>query len=192
MTQQEAAAAGQPGGMDASTGNPPFDNTSRRWQTSAGAAVLAVALWMGWAAWHIPAMQGAQSTQAAWVPGLCAVALAVCGVWLMAEARSGGWRNMGAASRMAGMQITHCAWVAAGLLVNVLLIAQIGFVLASALCYVLALQGLRRAAHGGQALRLQHLLKDAAWGLGLSALVLALFTRVLGVALPVLTDSGWL
>ena len=69
-----------------------------------------------------------------------------------------------------------------------LLIRHSGFVLAAALCYVLALQGLRRAAQPDLPLRGRRVLTDVLVGLVLAALVYVLFVRVLGVSLP----AGWL
>lgn len=160
-----------------------------RYQRGVGAAVLLLALWMGWGVWRIPS---AGSAEAAWVPGLCALALAVCGIGLMAEAQRGGWRHVSSAGGQASMQLGPGLWIAAGLLVNVLLMPHVGFVLASMLCYVLAVQGLRRAAQSAAPAHVRVWLQDGAMGLGWSMLVWLLFTQILNVALPALLISGWL
>ena len=76
----------------------------------------------------------------------------------------------------------------AGLLLCALLIRQSGFVCAAALCYVLALQGLRAAEQPGLGVRGIRLVTDGAVGLLLAAVVYVLFTKVLGISLP----AGWL
>jgi putative tricarboxylic transport membrane protein len=83
------------------------------------------------------------------------------------------------------------AWVSAALLVNAALITTIGFIFSCTLCYVLAVQGLRRAA-GQEAGRPQTLLSDLIAGVALSAPVFWTFTQFLAINLPGLTSSGWL
>lgn len=166
--------------------------SSLNWQTGIGAAVLLMALWIAFATWRIPSVAYAAAKGGALVPGICAVALAICGCWLIWEARNGGWRNVGAASSLSGAQITPWVWVSAGLLSNVLWIGQIGFVLSCALCYLLAVQGLRRASRDANPLGAKSLLQDVGLGCALSLLVMLMFTRVLGIRLPALTSTGWL
>jgi len=67
----------------------------------------------------------------------------------------------------------------------------VGFVLACALCYTLAVHGLRSAE--GQPWRgPRGTLADAVIGMALSLPVFWLFTRLLKVNLPGLTGTGWL
>jgi putative tricarboxylic transport membrane protein len=58
-------------------------------------------------------------------------------------------------------------WVSAGLLLNAALITTVGFILSCTLCYVLAVQGLRRAA--GQDARHSAWAVDGVTGLLISA-----------------------
>ena len=81
------------------------------------------------------------------LPWLVSVALTVCGAWIVWEARTGGFREMEAPSGALQPYWTGFIWVSAGLLLNAALITSIGFILSCTLCYVLAVQGLRRA-HG--------------------------------------------
>lgn len=146
MTKQDAAAPLQQ--FQTETEALRAETASTRWQVAAGVAVLAVALWIGLATWRIPAMPGTDGTGAGLVPGLCAFALAIGGMWLIWEARTGGWCQVVTASRAVRAQITPWVWISAGLL------------------------------------------QDSAMGFLLSLLVLALFMRVLGIALPALTAAG--
>lgn len=122
-----------------------------------------------------------------WVVGL---ALLACGVGLVWEAVSGGFR---------GLYDDDCGkadwkgfvWMSAGILLNALLITTIGFILSCALCFVFAVCGLR-SAEGRLDLRPRALLGYAAMGVALSAPVYWMFTKALAINLPGLTDTGWL
>ncbi len=162
--------------------------TSHVWQMGVGGAIVLAALVLAWGAWQIPAQMAQTDGGAALLPSLCAAALLLCGGWLVWEARHGGWRNMAASAGQGQLQITPWVWVSAGVLLGALLMRHSGFVLAAALCYVLALQGLRRAAQPDLRLSGKRVLADVLAGLVCAALVYVLFVRVLGVSLP----AGWL
>lgn len=180
MTQTDAAASA--GERD--TAKQP----STAWQTGVGLAIVLAALVLALGAWQVPVPTPVEDGGARLVPGLCAAVLCVCGGWLVWEARHGGWRNASALSGGLHLQVTPWVWVSAGLLLSALLIRHSGFVLAGALCYVLALQGLRLAAQPDGRLHGARLAADVLIGLVLAVLVYLLFTRVLGIALP----AGWL
>ena len=79
----------------------------------------------------------------------------------------------------------------AGIVANASLITTIGFILSCALCYLLAVQGMRRA-QGQAASRPGVLLADVLTGLAISAPVYWAFTQFLAINLPGLTSTGWL
>ncbi len=82
-------------------------------------------------------------------------------------------------------------WVSAGLLLNAALITTLGFILSCTLCYLLAVQGLRRAAgQGGGSARTWGV--DVVTGVLISAPVFWVFTQFLAINLPGLTQTGWL
>lgn len=162
--------------------------SSTRGQTRAGVAIALAALGLAWGAWPLPGPMQAEDGGAGLLPALCAAALLLCGLWLVWEARHGGWRHLGARSGAATVNVTACAWVSAGMLLSGLLMPHSGFVLAASLCYVLALQGLRVAAQPALRGRVQRWAVDAVVGAMIAGVVYALFTRVLGIALP----AGWL
>ena len=83
------------------------------------------------------------------------------------------------------------AWVTAGLLANAALITTIGFIFSCTLCYLLAVQGLRRAA-GEDAGHPRVLGIDVVTGLAISAPVFWTFTQFLAINLPGLTSTGWI
>lgn len=181
MTEQDAAVPAQ------SLGESPPSLPSAAWQTGVGVVVVVCAVAWAWGVWTMPASTPWHGGGARLVPAVCAAVLLVCGVWLIWEARQGGWRNVSALSGHAGLQWMPWVWVSTGLLLGGGLMGVTGFVLAASLTYVLALQGLRLAADATARNSLRRWLCDGAWGLALATLVFVLFTQVLGIALP----AGW-
>jgi putative tricarboxylic transport membrane protein len=160
-------------------------------QTLIGAGVLVIGLLLAAGALDIPSTAGYQGVGPNFLPWVVASALIVCGLTLVAHAVVGGWRNVEAPSGAARGDWIALAWVAAGILVNAALITTIGFVFACALCYSLAVRGLRWAEGKPTALAPDTLV-DLGIGLAISLPVFWLFTRVLAINLPGLTGTGWL
>lgn len=152
-------------------------------QTLLGAAVTLLAILLAWGVVLLPEAQ-ADDGGARLVPGLCAAALLLCGLWLLNDAWHGGWRHMPDTSRAQQMHITPWVWVTAAWLLCALLIHYSGFVVAAALCYLLALQGLRLAADPTYRVNIQRLLRDALMGVLLACIAYVALTHVLGVSLP--------
>jgi putative tricarboxylic transport membrane protein len=167
-------------------------NDARGAQTLVGLGVLLTGLAMGWGALDIPSAAGYGGVGPNFLPLLCAIALTLCGAWLLWEARSGGFRDLGEDSALPAPYWRGGVWVAAGLLLNAALIEHIGFILGCTLCYLLAVQGLRRAAGQPQAGSLRTWLTDAVTGLLISAPVFWAFTQFLAINLPGLTGTGWI
>jgi putative tricarboxylic transport membrane protein len=162
-----------------------------RLQTLVGVGVLLIALALGVGAISIPSGAGYGGVGPNFLPWVVAGGLTVCGVLIVREARTGGFREMEAPAGAARGDWLAFAWVSAGLLANAALITTIGFILSCTLCYVLAVQGLRRA--GGQAAaRPATLAADLVTGIAISAPVFWIFTKFLAINLPGLTDTGWL
>ena len=156
-----------------------------------GAAVVLVAAGMAWGASHIPGDAGYGGVGPAFVPWLCAAVLAVCGVWLIWEAKTGGYRHAADPGGAAKADLGAFVWVSAGLLLNAALITTVGFILSCTLCYALAVQGLRRAA-GQDAGTARTWAVDGVTGVLISAPVYWTFTQFLAINLPGLTQTGWL
>lgn len=164
---------------------------SRTGQTLMGLAALGVAGVLAWGAAGLPSDAGYAGVGPDFLPWVVTVALAVCGALLLWEARTGGFRHMEIPSGAARGDWPAFAWVSAGVLGNAALITSIGFVLSCALCFALAVRGLRlsegKPAGGGlQAVR------DAVTGIVIAAPTYWMFTKVLAVNLPGLTASGWI
>lgn len=160
-------------------------------QTLVGLAILLVAIGLAAGALSIPSAAGYGGVGPNFLPWVVAAVLAVCGVMIVREARTGGFRNMEEPSGSEHGYWPGFAWVSAGLLANAALITTIGFILSCTLCYLLAVQGLRRAA-GEPAAHPRTLAIDFATGLAISAPVFWAFTQFLAINLPGLTATGWL
>jgi putative tricarboxylic transport membrane protein len=163
----------------------------RRTQQLAAAGVLALAAVLGWGALSISSDAGYAGVGPNVLPWALAAALMVCGLALLRQALGAGFAAMPVPSGAARGDWRALAWMAAGLLANAALIERIGFVLACALCFVLAVRGLRVGA-GRPGGGLRSTLADTATGLALALPVFWTFTLGLGVNLPGLTGTGWL
>jgi putative tricarboxylic transport membrane protein len=163
---------------------------ARLLQSLVGASVVLIGVGLGLGAISIPSAIGYSGVGPNFLPWLVAVVLTLCGGWMMWEARTGGFRDM---EPPTGGEAHWPAfvWVSAGLLVNAALITTLGFILSCTLCYLLAVQGLRRAA--GQAAGTSRIWAiDVFTGLVISAPVFWAFTQFLAINLPGLTSTGWL
>jgi putative tricarboxylic transport membrane protein len=160
-------------------------------QTLVGVGVLLVGLALAAGAISIPSAAGYGGVGPNFLPWLISGVLALCGVMIIREARTGGFRNMEPPSGSQRGYWPGFAWVSAGLLANAALITTIGFILSCTLCYVLAVQGLRRA--GGEPAGTPRVMAiDAVTGFAISAPVFWAFTQFLAINLPGLTASGWI
>jgi putative tricarboxylic transport membrane protein len=160
-------------------------------QTLIGGGALVVAGVLAFGASNISSSAGYAGIGPNFIPWFVAIALAVCGFWLVFEAQRGGYTKLEEPSGAALGDWRAFAWVAAGLLLNATLIERIGFVLSCALCFALAVRGFRASEgkpHGGIA----QAIKDAVLGMLIAAPVFWLFGKALKINLPGLTGTGWL
>ena len=163
---------------------------TRTMQTAVGAGVLLIGLALAAGALVIPSAAGYGGVGPNFLPWLVAVGLVVCGLMIVREALTGGFRDLEPPSGSEHAYWPALVWVSAGLLANAALITTIGFILSCTLCYVLAVQGLRRA--GGQEASHPRVLGiDVFTGAAIAAPVYWAFTKFLGINLPGLTSTGW-
>lgn len=162
-----------------------------RMQTVVAVGVLLTAAALALGAIDIPSNAGYSGVGPNFLPWLVAGVLALCGGVLLWEARLGGFRAMEEPNGAARADKPAFVWVSAGLLLNAALITTVGFILSCTLCYVLAVQGLRRAA-GQDAGSLRTWAVDGVTGVMISAPVYWTFTQFLAINLPGLTQTGWL
>jgi putative tricarboxylic transport membrane protein len=162
---------------------------SRQGLVGAGVVVLGAVLAYG--AWQIPSAAGYAGVGPNFLPWVVAAMLVLCGVLLVREARTGGFRDMDEPSGAERGDWASFAWMSAGILLNAALIEKIGFIFSCGLCFLLAMQGLRRA-QGLPSGGVRGWLTAAAIGVAIAAPVYWMFTKLLAIHLPGLTDSGWL
>ena len=165
---------------------------SPKWQAAVGVGVLAVAGVMAAGAIGIPGDSGYGGVGPNFLPWVCAAVLGLCGVMLVWEAVTGGYRQAADPGGFKHAQLIPFVWVSAGLLLNAALITHIGFIFGCTLCYALAVQGLRRAEGQTGLLAPRNLAIDVFTGLAISAPVFWAFTQFLAISLPGLTETGWL
>ena len=160
-------------------------------QTLVGVGTLALGLVFVVGAIAIKSDAGYSGVGPNFLPWLVGLALLGCGAFLIYEARSGGYRAMDEPS---GAPVGHWPgflWVSVGILANAALITTIGFILSCALCFVLAVRGLK-SAEGRLDLSPKAWLVDFAIGVAIAAPVFWMFTQLLAISLPGLTSTGWL
>lgn len=166
-------------------------NPARGHQTAVGVGVLLLGALMAYGATFISSDAGYAGVGPNALPWLVSVVLVVCGAWLIWEARSGGYRELEAPSGAETADWPAVAWVVGGIVANASLITVIGFILACALCFALAVRGLR-IAEGKPGGNLRQSAIDLATGLCIAAPVFWMFSKLLAINLPGLTSSGWL
>jgi putative tricarboxylic transport membrane protein len=160
-------------------------------QTSIGVGIVLVGLGLAAGAFTIPSAAGYAGVGPNFLPWLVSISLVVCGGFIVREARTGGFRELDAPEGAPEAYWPGFAWVSAGLLANAALITTLGFIISCALCFVLAVQGLR-GAQGNTDRRPVAWLKDILIGLAIAAPVYWMFTQFLAINLPGLTSTGWL
>jgi putative tricarboxylic transport membrane protein len=161
-------------------------------QTLVGAGVLLTGLALAFGAISISSEAGYGGVGPNFLPWLVSVGLTVCGAWIIWEARSGGFRELDPPSGATQAYWPGFVWVSAGLLLNAALITTIGFILSCTLCYLLAVQGLRRASGQAGVNAPRTWVTDFVVGLLISAPVFWMFTKFLAINLPGLTNTGWI
>jgi putative tricarboxylic transport membrane protein len=164
---------------------------TRTMQTAVGAGVLLIGLALAAGALSIPSAAGYGGVGPNFLPWVVAVGLVGCGLMIVREALTGGFRAMEPPAGAEHAYWPAFVWVSAGLLANAALIITIGFILSCTLCYVLAVQGLRRAS-GQDAGHPRVVIIDIFTGAAIAAPVYWAFTKFLGINLPGLTSTGWL
>ena len=161
-------------------------------QTLVGAGVLLTGLALAFGAIGIPSEAGYGGAGPNFLPWLVSGVLTLCGGWILWEARSGGFRELDAPTGAEQAYWPGFVWVSAGLLLNAALITQLGFILSCTLCYVLAVQGLRRASGQPSANLPRTWAIDLLTGALIAAPVFWMFTKFLAINLPGLTTTGWI
>lgn len=164
----------------------------KRTQLAVGAGIVGLGLALAGGAIAIPSAAGYGGVGPNFLPWVVAGVLGACGVLIVREALTGGFRQLDAPDADHPAWWPGLAWISAGLLANAALITSIGFILSCTLCYGLAVQGLRRSQGQAAAGSARVLGIDIATGLAISAPVFWIFTQFLAINLPGLTNTGWI
>lgn len=167
-------------------------NPARLPQTLVGAAIVLTGLGLAGGAISIPSAAGYGGVGPNFLPWVVAIVLVICGGFIVREALTGGFRELEAPSGAEHMWWPGVVWVSAGLLLNAALITTIGFILSCTLCYVLAVQGMRRAQGQTAPASPRVLAIDLVTGAAIAAPVFWSFTQFLAINLPGLTTTGWI
>ncbi len=145
-------------------------------------AVLALGIGATVVAMGLPDAGGYARIGPNFVPRLVAGGLVLLGVWLLAEVFTGGWRAAEPDTPQERGEHPFVApafaWVAAGLVAQMLLIANAGFPVAACVLFTCVARGFGS----------RRWLRDALIGLAIGLLVFVFFVHFLNVNLP----AGWL
>lgn len=159
-------------------------------QTLVGAGTVVLALMLAAGAALIPSAAGYQGVGPNFLPWVVALVLLVCGVCLVYEARTGGYRHREAPSGGSSGHWPGFAWISAGILLNAALINHLGFILSCTGCFVCAVRAFR-VSMGDSPPGLAGWVTDALTGMAIAAPVYWMFTQLLAINLPGLTRTGW-
>jgi putative tricarboxylic transport membrane protein len=153
----------------------------RRAEFVVSAGVLALGLGASAVAFGLPEAGGYSRIGPNFVPRLVAGGLVLMGLWLLAQAFTGGWRaavdDDPAARGEHAFEAGAFAWVAAGLVAQMALIHSAGFPVAAAALFTFVARGFGS----------RRWLRDALIGLVLGLAVFSFFVHFLNVNLP----AGW-
>ncbi len=110
------------------------------------------------------------------IPAVVGAGMTALGIWLAAEAFTGGWRK--APRHEEVFQKNPFLWVSAGLFAHMALIGRAGFIIAGTVLFACVARGFGS----------RRLVRDIAIALVLTAAIYLFFVKLLNVGLP----PGWL
>ena len=160
-------------------------------QTLVGVGIVVLAGLLAWGASSVSSEAGYGGVGPNFLPWVISIVLLICGVLCVAHARTGGFKALEEGSGDERAHWKGFIWVSAGLLLNALLITSLGFILSCTLCFVLSVRGFK-SSEGQLDLRPRAWIKDSLIGMAVAAPVFWMFTQLLAINLPGLTNTGWL
>ena len=161
---------------------------SLAWQCGMACGMGVLALVLLGMTWYWPVDRSLPGPR--WWPSICGLGLLLCAAALMRQVRTGGWSQLAVLSGRAGLQLAPWLWVSAAVGSVVLCMPWLGAVGSGALCYALALQGLRQASARTRK-GLRYLLLDAVVGLLWSGLLYSVMHWGMGLHLPAALPWSW-
>ena len=138
-------------------------------ETVIAAGVLVLAIVVFWQTLSIPVSPIYAKVGPTAVPMITALALALLGALLMFSALTGGWRTE--EERNVTPDRPALLWIVAGLVLNVLLISNAGFTIASVILFVCVARGFGSKA----------IVRDAAIGAAFALVAYFGFAQTLGI-----------
>ena len=166
-------------------------NSNEGKQTLLSVGVFLLALGMATGAWFIPSEAGYSGIGPDFLPWLVSCVLLICALFLLYEARTGGFRDMEESEGAEPPYWLGFAWMSGGLLINAALITSLGFVLSCTVCFVMATRGMR-LSQGKPGGGMRTWVADTVVGVLIATPVYWMFTKFLAINLPGLTQTGWL
>jgi len=160
-------------------------------QTLIGIGVFVAAAGLAAGATQVASEAGYSGVGPNFLPWVVSALLLLCGGLLVREGVTGGYRDMEEPSGSERGEWVGFAWVTAGILLNALLITRIGFILSCTLCFVLAVRGFK-ASQGRPDFSPLAWLRDIAIGFAIAGPVYWMFSQLLAINLPGLTETGWI
>lgn len=165
--------------------------TQQTLESAVGAGCILLGLGICAGATLIPSEAGYGGVGPNFLPWVVGIALTLCGVGLVWQARHGGWYLRSEPEGAAQGDWLPFVWVSAGIVLNALLITSIGFILSCTLCFVFAVRGFH-ASQGRLDLSARAWLRDMLIGMAIAGPVYWMFTKLLAINLPGLTTTGWI
>ncbi len=171
---------------------------SQKRQALVSVVVLLVGIVMVISAQSISSDAGYGGVGPNFLPTLVGCGLSLIGVLLLREVFTGGYRQLEEAPVSESPYWVGFYWLSAGILINAFSITTIGFTLSCAICFMLAVQGLRRSFLNQEQRQSQAVLSvkknitDLLIGIAIAWPVYLMFTKLLAINLPGLTDTGWI
>src|SRR5688500_8345250 len=97
-------------------------NTGKGWQVAVGGGVLLLGMALGAGAWVVPSAAGYGGVGPNFLPWVVALGLAACGVMILREALTGGFRDREEPDGSPQAWWPGLVWITAALLANAALI----------------------------------------------------------------------
>lgn len=118
-----------------------MERRSRLGPTIVALAVLATGIGVVWATTLVTVSPAYARIGPTFFPRIVGTALVVLGTLLLVTARTGTWRCEATDPDEPRPDLIPMAWVGGGLVLNLLLIAPLGFILSSSLMYLMVAKG---------------------------------------------------
>ncbi len=158
-------------------------------QSLVALAVLATALFLAGQAVQLKTDAGYAGVGPAFLPWCLSAGLGLCGLLLLRQAWRSGFAHVDPPKFVPHWRAL--TWLCASMLFTAATLTQIGFVIACAFGYGLAVRGLHHAL-GEPVGNVRRSVLHVLIGLCLAWAVYLIFSQLLGVRLPGLTATGWL